>query len=42
MTKRKNHRWRCSKCGYVLPKGSDLLKICPECKVFGKFVKEEF
>lgn len=37
---KKNNVWRCSKCGYTLPKESDLLKVCPECGAFGEFVKE--
>ena len=39
MTKGKTYRWKCSKCGCVLPKESDLLKICPDCRAFGEFVK---
>jgi rubrerythrin len=32
-------RWKCSECGYELPKGSDLLKICPNCHRLGTFEK---
>lgn len=38
MTKR-NYRWKCTKCGYELPKESDLLKVCPGCGALGEFVK---
>ena len=31
--------WKCDKCGYELPKESDLLKICPGCGVLGEFVR---
>lgn len=42
MAKRKSYRWKCPKCGHVLPQGSDLLKMCPDCKAIGEFVKEVF
>ena len=40
MTSGKGYRWKCLKCGYVLPNESDLLKVCPDCGVVGEFVKE--
>ncbi len=33
----KKSEWVCGECGYHLPKGSDLLKVCPNCDAFGKF-----
>ena len=31
--------WKCTKCGYELPKESDLLKVCPGCGALGEFVR---
>ena len=33
--------WRCVKCGYELPRESDLLKICPGCGALGEFKRVE-
>ena len=36
----KKGSWKCSECGYELPKESDLLKVCPSCGALGEFVRD--